>query len=154
MVYPESKREGEAEVSLFIEAKSDKVWKLLSDLEHPQAWDGLTRETAITSDSPRGKGCCRERTLNGGTRLREEVEHWIDRREYRLRWENANIPIRDVRMLARVIDAGRGRSVATLRLTYQARWWPLGQLADYLVIRPALTRMLKTNLENLGEACA
>ena len=153
MVYPEYKSHGEAEVSQFIESTADKVWKAVSDLANPQAWDGLTLSTRVREGKKSGMGLRRRRELSGGTVVEEEVVHWIDRREFRTAWQDTAIPMRQVRMMVRVVDAGRGRTAATFKMTYLPRFWLLGKLADYLVIRPSLTRMLTAQLQNLDAYC-
>ena len=156
MVYPETKRRADAEASLFMDCTLAQAWKILGDIAHPQAWDGISLQTQIKNqgDKKIGVGSRRSRDLEGGTHLEEEVIHWISGREYKMSWKNTALPIKDVTFLVRLVDAGRGRTLATFRLNYMARFWPLGAVLNYFVLRPQLEKMLASQLQGLSEACS
>jgi len=132
-----------------IDAPTDRVWEILTNLAELESYDPTVATSVVTSSRPTGIGASRKVTMKDG-------KHWFNEKITRfepasaLRFEltSCNFPINDLAHTYSFTESD-GRTTVTQVMTYTPRFGALGKVMDALMIRKRSDAGIKAFLRGL-----
>ncbi len=126
-----------------IETPSEQAWDALADFGNIHRFNPhLAGSHVLDEDAQCGVGTERVCDLKRGGALHERVVDWHPGESYTVEVQMPSMPVTDMRttMAVRPVDATRCE--VSMHMQYRPRFGPAGWLADRVMLRYVLRRML------------
>ena len=126
-----------------IEAKAEKVWDVLANLEDVQHYNPGVAKAEYISVTRSGVGAARRCDLKDGTAIKETVIGWDANEAITMELTESPWPVKNMRWRTVLQADGNGTRVSQV-LGYEMKMGPIGRILNALVMRNKMDK-------NLGE---
>lgn len=135
---------------VFIQAKPEEVWKVLSDIGEIHTWNPGVIDSHLTSESGQGIGTARYCDLGGGNYLDESVVVWDPDRALTMRITGTNLPFKSADIRFTLREEGEGTAV-TVSPLYELKYGVIGRVFDALYVKRTYEKGMQSLLQGLKE---
>ncbi len=132
----------EVSVEKTIDASAERVWKILADFGNVSVFNPLVERSELVSRKDRGLGAKRVCHLYNKKFAVEEVIEWQEGVGFTVSIIDAPMPLNNVKARLGVRSTGANTSVATMGMSYDPKYGPLGLLMNALIIKSVMRKML------------
>lgn len=126
-----------------VEAKAEKVWDVLANLENVQHYNPGVAKAAYISAARSGVGAARRCDLKDGTAIKETVIGWEANEAITMELTESPWPVKNMRWRTSLQTEGNATRVSQT-LSYEMKMGPIGRILNALVMRNKMDK-------NLGE---
>jgi carbon monoxide dehydrogenase subunit G len=135
---------------VFIQAKPEEVWKVLSDIGEIHAWNPSVIDSRLISESGQGVGAARFCDLGDGNYLDESVVIWDPDRALTMRITGTNLPFKSADIRFTLREEGEG-TVVTVSPLYELKYGVIGRAFDALYVKGTYEKGMQSLLQGLKE---
>lgn len=135
---------------VFIQAKPEEVWKVLSDIGEIHTWNPGVIDSHVTSEPDQGVGAARFCDLGGGNYLDESVVVWDPKRALTMRITDTNLPFKSADIRFSLQEEGEGTVVEVSPL-YELKYGVIGRAFDALYVKRTYEKGMQSLLQGLKE---
>ncbi len=133
-----------------IDASADRVWKIVADFGNVSVFNPLVERAELLSRNDRGLDAKRVCHLYNKKSAVEEIDEWQEGVGFTVSIIDAPMPLNNVKARLGVRSTGANTSVATMEMSYDPKYGPLGLLINALILKSAMRKMLSRVLTGLA----
>src|SRR5262245_19253945 len=126
-----------------IDAKVDKVWDVLANLENVQHYNPSVAKAQYVSTARSGVGAARRCDMKDGAVIKETVIGWEANEAITMELTESPWPVKNMRWKTVLQTDGNGTRVSQV-LSYEMKMGPIGRILNAVVMRSKMDK-------NLGE---
>ncbi len=128
---------------------ASRIWRVISDLQHPERFHPDIQHADMTSTRDRGVDAERVCHLSRGRRLTERFTGWTEGVGYTATWSQSSLPVRDALVAVRIRPVDVDHAEVNVEIKYHVPGGLLGRIFDAVVIHAALQRSIERVLHGL-----
>lgn len=141
----------EISTSIDINAPANEVWTKLAKLDDVQDWAESVQKSYYSSEQTEGVGTERTCEVQGLGTLREKVTQWRDGETLTYTAEGMPKIVRHIQNTWRLEALNEQQTRVTSTIELQTRYGVFGALMAKLVMRPQMTRLIKSGISSFKD---
>ena len=134
-----------------MEIPATKIWEIMADFQGVDKYHPIVERVDQIGTKETGLGAMRVCNMYDKSSVKEEITHWVERKELTVKLTEAGIPAKSANATMRVEPSGAGHSEVTLEMELDMKYGILGKAMAAVMMRPMMKKIFGKVLKGLND---